>query len=280
VIGAGFVGLEFAATARGLGHDVTVIEAQSRVLSRALTPQMSRWLARQHEDRGVRLLLSGELAALRGSAGRVEVVELRDGTRLPADLVVMGVGVLPRTELAAEAGLLVGDGVVVDRLLRTDDRSIHAIGDCARFPSPHEGRHIRLESVQNASDQARCVAAAICDGPAPYSAVPWFWSEQYTLRLQMAGLTAGHDETVSVGDPDGARFSVLAFLRGRLIGVESVGRPADHGIARRLLATGAGPSPDEARSPGFDLKSLAARAASSGPGRARAAEREKLPAHT
>jgi 3-phenylpropionate/trans-cinnamate dioxygenase ferredoxin reductase component len=257
VLGAGFVGLELAATARALGHEVTVVEAQQRVLSRALTPPMAQWLAERHRREGVRLLLGQEVTALHGTAaGEVAEVRLRDGRCLPADLVVVGVGALPNTQLAAEAGLLVGDGVVVDQWLRTDDMSVYAIGDCARFPSARPGRHIRLESVQNASDQARCVAAAICGEPAPYTAVPWFWSEQYALRLQMAGLTAGHDETVTVGDPDGARFSVLCFREGRLTGVESVGRPADHGIARRLLSSGTGPSPAEARVPGFDLKSF------------------------
>lgn len=277
VIGAGFVGLELAATARTSGHHVTVVEVQSRPLARALTPQMSAWLAGRHQEHGVRLLLGREVAALHGGAdGHVEVMELRDGRRLPADLVVVGAGALPNTRLAAEAGLLVGDGVVVDQWLRTTDRAVYAIGDCARFPDPRSGRHIRLESVQNASDQARCVAAAICGESAPYTAVPWFWSEQYDLRLQMAGLTAGHDETVTVGDPDGARFSVLCFLEGRLIGVESVGRPADHGIARRLLATGTGPSPDEARVPGFDLKAFVTGPGASGSAPAHAPGRDKV----
>lgn len=269
VLGAGFVGLETAATARGLGHDVTVVEAQRRVLARALTPQMSAWLAERHERQGVRLLLGAEVTALHGTpAGEVAGVQLLDGRRLPADVVIVGVGALPETRLAAEAGLLVGDGVIVDQWLRTDDRSVYAIGDCARFPSPGQGRHIRLESVQNASDQARCVAAAICGESVPYTAVPWFWSEQYALRLQMAGLTAGHDETVTVGDPDGARFSVLCFRQGRLTGAESVGRPADHAIARRLLSSGTGPSPAEARTPGFDLKSFVMKPSSPAPAHA------------
>ncbi|MDN3295395.1 FAD-dependent oxidoreductase [Streptomyces ficellus] len=255
VVGAGFIGLELAATARKLGHEVTVVEAQARALARALTPVMSARLVAEHLDAGVRVLLSREVTALWGdSSGRVEVVELDGGERVPADLVVVGVGVLPNTELAAAAGLQVGDGVIVDAHLRTDDPDIHALGDCARFPSPHAGRHVRLESVQNASGQAACVAAAICGEPVAYTAVPWFWSEQYALRLQIAGLTAGHDETVVVGDPDGGRFSVFCFREGRLTGVESVNRPADHGIARRLLATGSDLAPDEVRRPGFDLK--------------------------
>lgn len=257
VVGAGFIGLEVAATARGLGHDVTVVEAQPRALARALTGGMSARLVAEHRAQGVRVLLKREVAALYGDdAGRVQVVELDGGERIAADLVVVGVGVLPDTSLAAAADLLVGDGVVVDASLRTSDPDIYALGDCARFPSSHAGRHIRLESVQNASDQARCVAAAICGEPAPYTALPWFWSEQYAMRLQIAGLTANHDDTVTVGDPDGGRFSVFCFRGGRLIGVESVNRPADHGIARRLLAAGTDLSPETVRQPGFDLKNL------------------------
>ncbi|MFE3519038.1 NAD(P)/FAD-dependent oxidoreductase [Streptomyces sp. NPDC059166] len=257
VVGAGFIGLEVAATARGLGHRVTVVEAHSRALARALTPAMSQRVVDEHRAAGVRVLLDREVTALYGDAeGRVQVMELDGGERIAADLVVVGIGVLPNTDLALGADLVVGDGIVVDDHLRTEDPDVYAIGDCARFPSPHAGRHIRLESVQNATDQARCVAAAICGAPAPYTAVPWFWSEQYALRLQMVGLTSEHDETVTVGDVPGGRFSVLCFRGGRLIGAESLNRPADHGITRKLLASGTGPSPHEARRPGFDLKTF------------------------
>ncbi|MFH9471894.1 NAD(P)/FAD-dependent oxidoreductase [Streptomyces clavifer] len=257
VVGAGFIGLEVAATARGLGHEVTVVEAQPRALARALTPVMSDRLVAEHRAQGVRLLLGREVAALHGDGGgRVHVVELDGGERIAADLVVVGIGVLPNTAPALSAGLLVGDGVVVDERLRTEDPDIYALGDCARFPGPQAGRHIRLESVQNASDQARCVAAAICGEPYAYTSVPWFWSEQYALRLQIVGLTAGHDTTVTVGDPEGGRFSVFSFRDGRLTGVESVNRPADHGIARRLLTAGTDLTPATVRQPGFDLKKL------------------------
>ncbi|MFI2643406.1 FAD-dependent oxidoreductase [Streptomyces sp. NPDC018610] len=261
VVGAGFIGLELAATARKLGHDVTVVEAQPKALRRALTPVMSDWLVERLRQGGARVLLGREVTSLHGDAsGRVRVVELDVAERIPADLVVIGVGVLPNTELAAAAGLLVGDGIVVDRHLRTDDPDVYAVGDCARFPSASAGRHLRLESVQNACDQARCVAAALTGEPVPYTAVPWFWSEQGPVRLQIAGLSAGHDETVLHGDPATGRFSVLCFHRGRLAAVESVGRPADHAIARRLLATGAPLSPREARRPEFDFKACASRA--------------------
>ncbi|MEU7059813.1 FAD-dependent oxidoreductase [Streptomyces sp. NPDC046197] len=255
VVGAGFIGLELAATARALGHDVTVVEVQGRALGRALTPVTSGWLVDRLRRTGARVLLGREVTALRGdAAGRVRVVELDVAERIPADVVVVGVGVLPNTELAATAGLGVGDGIVVDRQLRTGDPDVFAVGDCARFPSASAGRHVRLESVQNASDQARCVAAAICGEPVPYTAVPWFWSEQGPVRLQIAGLGAGHDETVVHGEPESASFSVLCFRRGRLAAVESVGRPADHGIARRLLASGTELSPEEALRPDFGFK--------------------------
>ncbi|MFE2023311.1 NAD(P)/FAD-dependent oxidoreductase [Streptomyces sp. NPDC059499] len=257
VVGAGFIGLEVAATARGLGHEVTVVEAQPRALARALTPTVSDRIVAEHRERGVRVLLGREVTALFGDGeGRVQVMELDGGERIAADLIVVGVGVLPNIELALAADLLVGDGVVVDAQLRTSDPDIFALGDCARFPSPHAGRHVRVESVQNASDQAKCVAAAICGEPYAYTAVPWFWSEQYALRLQIAGLTAGHDETVTVGDPADGKFSVFCFRAGRLTGVESVNRPADHGIARRLLTAGTDLSPEAVRQPGFDLKRL------------------------
>ncbi|WP_055586897.1 NAD(P)/FAD-dependent oxidoreductase [Streptacidiphilus griseoplanus] len=257
VVGAGFIGLEVAATARELGHHPTVVEALPRVLARAVSPVMSDWLAAEHRRRGTALLLRREVVALHGAGtgdGPVQVVELDGGTRLPADLVVVGIGVLPNVGLAVEAGLNVGDGVLVDEQLRTSDPAIHAVGDCARFPSVHAGRPLRLESVQNASDQARTVAAVICGEPAPYRALPWFWSQQFTLRLQIAGITAGHDEAVTAGDPEQGRFSVFCFRHGRLVGVESVNRPADHGIARRLLAAGPDLTPEEVAAPGFDLK--------------------------
>ncbi|MFE5211011.1 NAD(P)/FAD-dependent oxidoreductase [Streptomyces sp. NPDC056600] len=257
VVGAGFVGLEVAATARGLGHEVTVVESGPRALARALTPAVSDRIVAEHRARGVRVLTGRQVAVLHGDdEERVRAVELADGERLDADLVVVGIGVLPRTGPALAAGLAVEDGVVVDAGLRTADPDIWAVGDCASFPESRSGRRLRLESVQNATDQARCVAAAICGEPHPYTAVPRFWTEQYALRVQMAGLTSGHDETVTLGDVEGGRFSVLCFREGRLIGVESVNRPADHGIAARLLAAGTALSPAACREPGFDLKKL------------------------
>ncbi|MGW1196769.1 NAD(P)/FAD-dependent oxidoreductase [Streptomyces sp. NPDC002536] len=256
VIGGGFIGLELAATARQLGIEATVVEAAPRVMARAVSVETSSLLTAEHRARGTQILLSRGVSALHGDAsGHVRSVELDGGERLPADLVVVGVGALPNTGLAAHAGLTVDDGILVDELLRTDDPAVFAIGDCARFPSPHADRTLRLESVQNASDQARCVAATIYGEEFPYTAVPWFWSEQYDLRLQIAGLTDGHDRTVTVGDPASGRFSVFCFHGERLLGTESVNRPADHMITRRLLASGGPrPTPGKVAEEGFDLK--------------------------
>lgn len=264
VVGGGFIGLELAATAARLGAGATVVEAGRRVLARAVSGPLSDFLTAEHRAHGTRLLLSREVTAVHGDrAGHARVVELDGGERIPADLVVVGIGVLPEVRLAADAGLAVGGGVLVDRRLRTSDPAVYAIGDCARFPSPYTGPRaagkLRLESVQNACGQARCVAAGICGEPEPYTAVPWFWTEQHGLRVQIAGITAGHDRTVVAGDPGARRFSVFCFAGERLLGVESVNRTADHMITRKLLAAAPyGPelTPDDVAAPGFDLKRL------------------------
>ncbi|MGW2916265.1 NAD(P)/FAD-dependent oxidoreductase [Streptomyces angustmyceticus] len=256
VVGGGFVGLEVAATARSAGLAVTVVEAGPRLLARAVSGAMSAHLLAEHRAHGVRVLLSREVAALHGDgAGRVREAELAGGERIAADLVLVGIGAVPETALAAGAGLAVDDGVLVDRHLRTGDPAVYAIGDCARFPDPRTGRPLRLESVQNAADQARCVAAALCGAPRPYAALPWFWTEQYGLRLQIAGLGTGHDRVVTVGDPGTGRFSLLCYRGERLLATESVNRPADHMITRRLMGAGAPlPTPRQAAAPGFGFK--------------------------
>jgi len=258
VVGGGFVGLEVAATARAAGLAVTVVEAGPRLLARAVSGAMSAHLLAEHRAHGVRVLLSREVTALHGDgAGRVREAELAGGERIAADLVVVGIGALPDVALAAGAGLAVDDGILVDGHLRTGDPAVYAIGDCARFPDPRTGRPLRLESVQNAADQARCVAAALCGAPRPYAALPWFWTEQYGLRLQIAGLGAGHDRVVTLGDPRTGRFSLLCYRGERLLATESVNRPADHMITRRLMGAGAPlPTPEEAAAPGFGFKTF------------------------
>ena len=259
VVGAGFIGLEFAAVAAERGLEVTVVEAADRVMARAVSPPVSEFFRATHERRGIRFVLSAAVVEVLGAGGRVAGVATADGRHFPADLVLVGIGVVPNAGLAAEAGLAVANGVVVDEHLLTRDPMISAIGDCAAFPCRHAGDNgdgavLRLESVQNAVDQARCVAARLVGRPAPYASLPWFWSDQGSLKLQIAGLTTPHDRAVLRGGPTQGGFSVFCFRGTELAGVESVNRPLDHILARKLLAGGADLTPEQAADPGFDLK--------------------------
>ena len=258
VLGAGFIGLEFAAVAAKRGLEVTVVEMAPRPMARALSPAMSRFFAQAHEAMGVTFVFGAVVESLAGAEGRVTGVVLADGREIPADLVLVGIGVVPNTELAAEAGLAVANGIVVDDRLTTSDAAISAIGDCAMHPSRFgAGVPLRIESVQNAVDQGRCVAKRIMGQSEPYASVPWFWSDQGPLKLQIAGIASPEDVTVLRGDPDASQFSVFCFAGSSLRAVESVNRPADHMSARRLLALGRNPTPEQAADPAFDLKGFA-----------------------
>lgn len=263
LVGAGFIGLEFAAVAAKQGKAVRIVEATGRVMARVVSPPVARCFAAAHIRWGASLLFETSIVRVLGERGRVVGVETTRGEVLPADLVVICVGVVPNIELAADAGLAIDDGIVVDAGLATADPAISAIGDCARYPSRFAEAMVRLESVQNAVDQARCVAARLAGHPAPYQAVPWFWSDQGELRLQIVGLTVGHDQAVIRGEPDEGRFSVFCFRNGGLIGIESVGRPADHIAGRRILAAGLDLSPEQAADSGYDLKAHSAGRAAS-----------------
>lgn len=253
VIGGGFIGLEFAATAAKLGRSVTIVETAGRVLARVASPAVSAHYANLHETHGNRVLTGTAVTRLLGRSSVTGVEVAGDGPDLvlPADLVVVGIGVMPNTELAADAGLAVENGILVDESLSTSDPDVSAIGDCAAHPSPFAAGPVRLESVQNAVDQARCVAAKLTGETAPYRSVPWFWSDQFHAKLQIAGLANGYDRTVVSGEP--GAFSVFCFQGERLRAVESVNRPADHLAARRLFAAGTGLHPDDIGD-GFELK--------------------------
>ncbi|WP_375459232.1 NAD(P)/FAD-dependent oxidoreductase [uncultured Enterovirga sp.] len=259
VIGAGFIGLEFAAVASAMGLDVTVLEATSRPMSRAVSLPISAFFREAHEAAGIAMEFGSVAARILGEGSRAEAVETMDGREVPADLVLVGIGVVPNVELAAEAGLAIANGISVDEHLLTADPAISAIGDCASYPSAFAGgAATRLESVQNAVDQARSVAARIAGRPRPYRAIPWFWSDQGPLKLQIAGLAIPHETTILRGDPGSASFSVFCFDGPRLVGVESVNRAADHMIARRLLAVaGPGLTREEAADAGLDLRQRA-----------------------
>lgn len=258
VIGAGFIGLEFAAVAAAKGVAVHVLEIGERPMARAISRPMSDLFTAGHAGWGVKLDFRQGLARIVGDGGKVTGVETADGRVLPAERVVYGIGVVPNAELATEAGLEVDNGIRVDANLVTSDPAISAIGDVASFPSPYAERPIRLESVQNAVDQAKAVAARLMGKPAPYTALPWFWTEQGDLRLQIAGLADGHDRTVQLGSTESRQIAVLCFRQGRLIAVETANRTPDHLLARKLLARGTLLTPEQAAEPGFDLKTFEA----------------------
>lgn len=256
VIGAGFIGLEFAAVAAKHGLAVTVVEVADRPMARALSPEMGAVFTREHERHGVRFLYGEQVLRLVGEAGAVRGVETRSHGIVPAELVLIGIGVLPNAEIAGAAGLEVANGIVVDAHLATADPLVSAVGDCAAHPNVHAaGQLLRLESVQNAIDQGKCVAARITGKAAPYQSVPWFWSDQGELKLQIAGLTQGFDRAVVRGDPAGTSLSVFCYRGGQLLGVESLNRPGEHMAARKLLGQGVPLHPEQAMDESHDLKS-------------------------
>lgn len=258
VIGGGFIGLEVAASARTLGKEVTVLEAAPRLMGRVVAPVISAFFWEMHGARRVDVVLDARIQRLLGADGRVTGVEMADGAVHPADLVVIGIGVVPNVELAMAAGLDCADGILVDAHGVTSDPAILACGECTSHPNRFAGGWARLESVQNAIDQAKAVAATILGRDEPYDAVPWFWSDQYDLKLQMVGISRGHDASVLRGDPASGRFSVFYFKDGRLVAIDSVNRPGDHMVGRRLLQAGAALSPEQASDEAFDLKSAVA----------------------
>ncbi|RBM17690.1 ferredoxin [Prauserella sp. PE36] len=246
VVGGGFVGLEAAAAARTFGVEVTVVEAADRLLGRAVAPVVSEFYRQAHQRRGVRVLLGSAVTEILGRDGAVAGVGLADGTELPADLVLVGIGVVPRTELAEQLGLLCAGGVVVDSNARTSIPTVVAAGDCTVQPGPVGP--IRIESVQNAVAQAKIAAASLAGRPEPAREVPWFWSDQGELKLQIAGISAGHDQTVVRGSPEAERFAVLYYRAGVLVAVDAVNSPADYLVGRKALAQGLTVPADEAGS--------------------------------
>lgn len=257
VIGGGFIGLEVAATARKKGLAVTVLEAAPRLLGRVLAPLLSDWYAQLHRQHGVTLELGARLEALSLNAqGQADAVLLADGRRLPCGLVLLGVGVNANDALASACGLETDRGIVVDACGRTQDPHIVAAGDCAARRLP-DGSLLRLESVQNATEQGKSAAAALLGQSRPFTATPWFWSDQYDKKLQMAGLSTGADAWAVRGELTGeAGFSVWHFRAGRLIAVDAVNHAKDHLLSRKLLDAGLSPTPAQVADLGCDLAGL------------------------
>ena len=255
VIGGGFIGLEVAATARKKGLAVTVLEAAPRLLGRVLAPALSDWYAALHRGHGVDVVLDARIASIDTAEGLAVAVHLADGRRQPCGLVVLGVGVSANDRLAREAGLACDRGIVVDACTRTADPRIVAAGDCTARQLA-DGTLLRLESVQNATEQAKSAAAALLGQDRPFTATPWFWSDQYDKKLQMAGLSAGADAWALRGDMAAGPFSIYHFKAGRLLAVDSVNSAKDHLLARKLMDAGVSPTLEQAADAGFDLNSL------------------------
>lgn len=256
IVGGGYIGLEAAAVLRKLGKAVTLLEVLPRVLARVAGPQLSEFYEKEHRDHGVDLRTGIGVAAIEGE-GRVAAVRLTDETRVECQMVIAGIGIIPAVGPLLAAGAAGGNGVDVDEYCRTAFPHVWAIGDCAAHASRFaDGAVIRLESVQNANDMASCVAGAITGDPQPYAATPWFWSNQYDLRLQTVGLSAGHDHTVLRGDPATRSFSLLYLRGGRVIACDAVNRVKDYVQARKLVEEGAAIAPEDLADAARPLKEL------------------------
>jgi 3-phenylpropionate/trans-cinnamate dioxygenase ferredoxin reductase subunit len=257
IVGGGFIGLEIAATARARGLAVEVLESAPRLLLRSVSPELSEHVLRTHLASGVAVRLGVAVGGFVIDSGRLISLEV-NGQAQPVELLVLGIGAAPEQGLAHEAGLDCENGIVVDAFMQTSDAAILAVGDCTSFPEPTSGRRLRLESVQNANDQARTAVLGLTGAPQPHRALPWLWSEQGALRLQMAGLIPAESECHMRRGPSAASFSLLHYAGGRLVCVESANAPLDHLAARKLLETGVNPDPAAACDPARALKSFSA----------------------
>jgi len=252
LVGAGYIGLEVAAVARQRGFDVTVLEAAERVMSRTVSVEVSAFYEACHRTAGVAIHCGAAVKALHG-ATRATEVETADGRRFGCDVVILGLGIVPNIELAARAGLECSNGIVVDEHARTADPHIVAAGDCTNQPLALVERRVRLESVPNAIHQAKVAAATLLGTPTAYSEVPWFWSDQYDLKLQIAGLSTGYDEVVVRGDPATRSFAAFYLRAGQLLAVDAVNSPKEFIAGKKLVANRAHIAPDVLRDAAVDL---------------------------
>ena len=260
IVGAGYIGLEAAAVARQMGLDVTVLEMAPRVLARVTSPVMSEFFETEHRAQGVQILTEARLDHLDGNDDKVTAAILADGTRIDADIVLVGIGILPNEELAKDAGIACNNGILVDRDARTSDPRVFAAGDCASRPLVHYGRSGRLESVHNAIEQGKLAAAAILGKPRPAEDCPWFWSDQYDLKLQIAGLSQDYDEIVVRGDPKDRKFAAFYLRNGTLIAVDAINSPPEFLASKKLIMSGAKLAPDMLGDTSISMKDIAAAA--------------------
>ena len=252
IVGGGYIGLEVAAVAVEMGLEATILEMESRILQRVATPALSAFYHELHESKGVAIRTAARVAAFAGTE-RLSAVVCADGERVAADLAVVGVGIVPNVELAEAAGLACADGIVVDEHTRTSDPHIYAAGDCTSHPNPLLGRRLRLESVPNAMEQSRVAAANMAGNSKTYAAMPWFWSDQYDLKLQMVGFPAADDLRVVRGDPATRQFAAFYFRDSALVAAEAVNSAREFMAARQLVGKTVD-DPGQLADPGFDLK--------------------------
>ena len=257
VIGGGFIGLEVAAAARKKGKAVTVLEAADRLMARVVAPLISQFYFDLHAGNGVEVVLGAMVSELVGRDGHIAAVKTRDGREFAADLLIVGIGILPNAELAQAAGIECDGGIVVDACSRSSDAAIVAAGDCTARRTEDGGLR-RLESVQNAVEQGKSAAFALLGRERAFNAAPWFWSDQYEVKLQMVGLTAGFDQVVTRGDPANRKFSAFYYKAGKLIAIDSLNQPAEHMSGRKLFEKGVFPTPQQAADTGFALNALLA----------------------
>ena len=255
VIGGGFIGLEVAATATKRGLKVTVLEGLGRLMSRVVAPIVSEAAARVHADHGVELIFNAQITAISDVDGQVSAVRTADGIEYPAGCVIVGIGVHPEDRLAAAAGLDCDRGIIVDGCSRTSDPHIVAAGDCTARRRP-DGSLLRLESVHNAIEQGKSAASALLGREREFVATPWFWSDQYEVKLQMVGLSHGYEQVITRGDIDKPAFSAFYYRQGKLIAVDSLSRISDHMVARKLLDNKLSPTVEQAADVNFELQSL------------------------
>jgi 3-phenylpropionate/trans-cinnamate dioxygenase ferredoxin reductase subunit len=256
IVGAGYVGLEVAAVATKLGLDVTVLEMESRVLARVTGPEVSDFFQQVHREEGVDIRLNHAVSAFEGE-DRLQRVVCANGDTLEADLAIIGIGILPNQELAEAADLACGNGILVDEHCRTEDPDIYAIGDCTEHPSELFGRRVRLESVHNALEQAKTAAASLCGHEKAYAQVPWFWSDQYDLKLQIAGLSDGYDRLVLRGEPDTRKFAAFYLKEGVLIAVDAVNAAPEYMVGRKLIGEKAVVDPERLADVTIAMKEMA-----------------------
>ena len=259
VIGAGYIGLEVAATARKTGANVYIVEAAPRVMSRVAGEFLSSYLQKYHVAKGAKLLLNAALTHFETEDGKLAACVFDNGEKIEIDTAVIGIGVAPCVDIAANAGIECDNGVKVDEYCRTSADDVFAAGDCTNHPNAHYDMNLRLESVHNAIEQGKTTATTICGKDKPYRQAPWFWSDQYDLKIQSVGVNAGHDEYLVTGNPEEDSFSVIYFANQRLIAADCVSRPADYMVVRKLLQGRTPASLDDVKGAEGDLKSLMAR---------------------